>query len=413
MKRTQQTYRVLARIARIAAISPTTVTILVLCLAPGGVAGLSGCGIEDKPTARGDEHVLDSPDLAGFDDNVYRDGIPVLCYHYFRAGFDPGYFLRVVGAVVLGLPTLGPKEFWTTHNGEFERHLRYFQDQGIAVLTLDQVQAYFDRGHEPPRPAVVLTIDDADVSVYELAYPLLQRYGYRAHLFVPTARIGQAWSGIKVCTHQQLAEMANDGTLRIDSHTDALHFKIATSATAEPVFWHPQEVPVAIRQRAWDLVARDLGVQERGVRDGVQNGAQNGEPTILMPPVMTGPYGPVALDLAVSRRTLRRITGRESTFLAWPYGFADAKLDSIAALVGFTGSVSLRAAPWRREDEPWHIGRYTLTAKTTLAQLARVLPSAVDSRPAVAATEAVTPATVMVEAGNVVAHSATRDSERE
>ena len=401
LKRTQQTCRVPARIVRIAAISPTTVTVAVLCLALGGMAGLSGCGTEDKPTARGNEYGLDPPDLAGFDDNVYRDGVPVLCYHYFRAGFDPGYFLRVVGAVVLGLPTLGPKEFWTTPIGEFERHLRYFQDQGIAVLTLDQVQAYFDRGLEPPRPAVVLTIDDADVSVYELVYPLLQRYGYRAHLFVPTARIGQTWSGIKVCTHQQLAEMATDGTLLIDSHTDALHFKIATSATAEPVFWHPQKVPVAIRQRAWDLVAQDLGVQ-----DGEQ-------PATLMPPVMAGPYGPVALDLAASRRTLRRITGRESTFLAWPYGFADAKLDSIAALVGFTGSVSLRAAPWRRGDEPWHIARYTLTAKTTLAQLARVLPAAVDSRPAVAATEAVAQATPAIEAGNVAAHSATRDSERE
>ena len=48
--------------------------------------------------------------------------------------------------------------------------------------------------------AAVLTIDDADRSVYELAWPLLRKYGMRAHLFVPTAKVGTSWSELEVCT---------------------------------------------------------------------------------------------------------------------------------------------------------------------------------------------------------------------
>ena len=35
-------------------------------------------------------------------------------------------------------------------------------------------------GRPLPSAAVVLTVDDADVSFYELAFPLLKKYGMRA-----------------------------------------------------------------------------------------------------------------------------------------------------------------------------------------------------------------------------------------
>jgi len=314
----------------------------------------------------GEPHAnLDRPeelDLATLQDGV--DGIPVLCYHYFRRGFAPVYLLRVLGAVVLNLPTLGAKEYWTIPSAEFERHLRYFRDHGISVLTLDEVAAANRTGTPLPRPAVVITIDDADASVYHLAFPLLREYGFRAHLFVPTAKVGKRWSGLEVCDWEQLRRMQESGVMIIDSHTHDLHWKIETEGEWEPVLWHPEYLPdpggMGTVTRSSDSPA------ETGTRTGAVGGP------LQLQRALAGPLNAVAKDLLTSRQALTDSVRREPHFLAWPYGFASDALDSIAAATGFLGTLSLRPAAWHEEEAPWHIGRFGITAKTTLDQLAKM-----------------------------------------
>lgn len=308
---------------------------------------------------------LDTEKLVGM-----GQGVPVLCYHYFRSGFEPFYLLKVVAAVVLSLPTLGPKEFWTTPIGEFERQLRFFRDNDIAVLTLDDLATAADEGREVARPAVVLTIDDADRSVYELAYPLLQQYGFRAHLFLPTAKVGQKWSGLDVCTWPQLREMQASGTILLDSHGHDLHWKISTPRGWEPVFWHPDQlVRAANSGGSVAVMPARLDPNLIGNADPFQLTA-----------VLTGQYGTVASDLMTSRQVLLASAGRNSTYLAWPYGYASDALDSLAASVGFTGTVSLHPTPWNLSESLWHIGRIGVTAKVTTDQLAGLFVTNSDNR---------------------------------
>lgn len=323
---------------------------------------VAACGDNgDKPAARSTDYHLDPPGLAEQEIGDLEPGVPVLCYHYFRAGFDPGYMLKVLGSVLLGMPALGPREFWTTPVGEFEKHLRYFQDTGTLVMTLDEVADLVEAGGPLPERAVVLTIDDADRSVYEQAYPLLRKYGFRAHLFVPTGHVNSKWSGLRVCDWNQLREMSESGTILIGSHTRSLHFKVDTDGGLEPVFWHPGEVPPDIRTASRAIVtearreSRDLAGWH-------------------LTDLLTGDFGPVASDLLASRVVIRREVGDEPRWLAWPYGFADGKLDSVAAAAGFRGTVSLRPVTYGLADGSGHVGRFTLTAKTTLAQIAAVFP---------------------------------------
>jgi peptidoglycan/xylan/chitin deacetylase (PgdA/CDA1 family) len=312
---------------------------------------IGGCGGDERPPDADADIPLDPPELAADEFELVPDGVVVLCYHYFRDSFEPTYLARVVGAVVFGMPSLGPREFWTTPIGEFERHLRFFRDAGIAVMTLDEIAALRARGGEPPERTVVLTIDDADVSVYELAYPLLRRYGYRAHLFVPTGHVGRPWAGIHVCDWEMLSEMAAAGTFVLGSHTHDLHFKVETGDGYAPVFLYPDAIPGAAQQTARTELRRRTSTP----------------PTA---PITRGVYAPVAWDLAASRAVTRAETGCEATYLAWPYGFANADLDSVAAAVGFRGSVSLHPSAWGPQAAPWHVGRYTITAKTTSRHIA-------------------------------------------
>ncbi len=333
------------------------------------VLAAAGCGRGDRAPGDGAAagtpgYHLDPPDLAPVLVGG-EDGVPVLCYHYFRKDFQPLYMLRVLGSLLFGMPALGDREFWTTPRAEFERHLAWFRDTGTRVMTLDEVADLLDAGRPLPPRAVVITIDDADRSVYEIAWPLLRKYRVRAHLFVPTAKVGDPWSGLDVCTWEQLKEMGDSGTIVLESHAHDLHFKVRAGAGREPVFWHPDALRGRLDSSGRESLARRWQQTEPA--------AAGEDPRRLL----TGPWSPVADDLVTSRVALIEQAGRAPRWLAWPYGFAHGELDSVAHRVGFRGTVSLRPRVFGAADSTLQVGRLALTAKTTMDELSAVWPKPV------------------------------------
>jgi len=343
---------------------PRHTTIFLLVLMAAGSIWFAGCGdgTEDSPDRKTSAHYLDPPALASGGFPTAEDGVPVFCYHYFRSGFNVAYLMKVLGSVLLGMPALGPREFWTTPIGEFEKHLRYFRDTGTVVMTLDEVADLIESGQDLPDRAVILTIDDADRSVYELAFPMLRKYGMRAHLFVPTAKVGQPWSDLDVCTWEQLSEMEASGYILVGSHTRDLHFKVEVDGDLEPVFFHPDQVPETARLRNLKDLARL-----------VRTGAPADIPKNL-DGILSGPFAAVAADLVASRADLMAGAAAEATWLAWPYGFASDELDSLSRAAGFRGTVSLNPVAFSTRDTTLHVGRFALTAKSTLGHIANVYP---------------------------------------
>jgi peptidoglycan/xylan/chitin deacetylase (PgdA/CDA1 family) len=325
---------------------------------------LPGCGdpAQDVPDESVSGYLLDPPELSPGAFPPAQDGVPVFCYHYFRSGFDPAYLMKVLGSVVFGMPALGPREFWTTPVGEFEKHLRYFRDTGTVVMTLDEVADLVEAGHTLPDRAVVLTIDDADRSVYELAWPLLRKYGMKAHLFVPTAKVGQTWGELEVCGWGELTEMANSGHIIVESHTHDLHFKVREAGNIEPVFLHPGRVPgEALSQNLNDLARRVREDEREGIPSNLNE-------------VLSNPYAAVGVDLVISRVDLKTLAGARADWLAWPYGFATDELDSLSREIGFRGTVSLLPRAFTVRDSSLQVGRFALTAKSTLAHIGGVFP---------------------------------------
>lgn len=323
-----------------------------------------GNGHEEEVASVAADYHLDPPDLANLLISEIEPGVPVLCYHYFRADFQPGYLLKVLGSVLFSLPALGDREFWTTPRGEFERHLRWFRDSGTRVMTLDEVADLVVAGRPLPRRAVVLTIDDADRSVYELAWPLLLEYGVKAHLFVPTGHVGDDWSSLDVCTWDQLQEMADSGAVLVDSHTRNLHYKVRTDGGWEPVFWHPGSVPAETAS----ATRLEVGQRWQDLREGGVDAPADA--------LLTGPASAVTADLLASRLDVLDGVGTLPRWLSWPYGFANDELDSLACRAGFRGTVSLHPRVFSEQDSLLAVGRITLTAKTTSGQIRNVLKAA-------------------------------------
>ena len=127
---------------------------------------------------------------------VYANGfvtVPILCYH--RFGSKPSQ-LAVTPAA-------------------FEAQMDYLARNGYHVLPLARVAGFLERGEPIPRKSVVLTIDDGYRSTYEVAYPILRKYGFPATVFLYSDFVGAP----DALTWPQMKEMEASGLVNIQPHS--------------------------------------------------------------------------------------------------------------------------------------------------------------------------------------------------
>jgi peptidoglycan/xylan/chitin deacetylase (PgdA/CDA1 family) len=120
--------------------------------------------------------------------------VPVLCYHKFAK-------------------TRG--DLMTVTEKAFEEQMRFLKENGYHVLTMDDFFDFLDFKNQIPKKSVVITIDDGWRSAYEIAFPILKRYGYPATMFVYTDFIV---GGSKAMDWGMVKEMARNG-IDIQCHT--------------------------------------------------------------------------------------------------------------------------------------------------------------------------------------------------
>jgi len=97
----------------------------------------------------------------------------------------------------------------------FELQMRYLKQNGYHVVTAEELLAFIGYQQGLPKKSVLITMDDGYRSVYEIAYPILKKYGYTATVFIYTSFVGVSKMAI---TWDQLSEMQKDG-FTIGSHT--------------------------------------------------------------------------------------------------------------------------------------------------------------------------------------------------
>lgn len=140
---------------------------------------------------------------------VYASGyqtIPILCYHRFGARSTK---LNVAPAA-------------------FEAQMEYLARNGYTVITLKRL-ARFLEGKEPlPAKTVAITIDDGYRSTYEIAYPILRKFGFPATVFLYTDFVGAS----DAMTWAQMKEMMASGLIDIEPHSKS-HANLALRLPGE------------------------------------------------------------------------------------------------------------------------------------------------------------------------------------
>lgn len=120
--------------------------------------------------------------------------VPVLCYHHFAERCDSS----------LCTPT-----------ALFEQHMRALKEGGFSVISTTELSEFLAFRKTIPKKAVVINLDDGYRSTYEIAYPILKKYGFTATFFIYTSFIGASKNAL---TWDQLKALKADG-FEVGSHT--------------------------------------------------------------------------------------------------------------------------------------------------------------------------------------------------
>ena len=135
------------------------------------------------------------PNRAGITGKGYQT-VPILCYHRFAPSCDS--------------PLCMPADI-------FEQQLRYLKENGYRVIGPEALADFLDYRKPIPKKAVMISVDDGYRSVYDVAYPILKKYGFTATLFIYIDYVGVSSQAI---TWDQLRELKREG-FYIGSHSIA------------------------------------------------------------------------------------------------------------------------------------------------------------------------------------------------
>lgn len=147
----------------------------------------------------------------------FRGGVPVLVYHRLAPSTN-GYGVAPA---------------------DFAAQMQRLHNLGFQAISLDQY-VRFIRGKPvelPPRP-VLITFDDGFTSSYEVADPILARYGWHAAVYVITGAVGTpgklGWA--------QLRQMQATGRWQIDEHAGYGHVDVTVDAAGHQGAFYANEI---------------------------------------------------------------------------------------------------------------------------------------------------------------------------
>ena len=144
--------------------------------------------------------------------------IPIFTYHHFMTSDEKSLHT--------------PYDKYTMSIDLFEQQLKYLHDNNYNSITLDDLYLWYTGKKVLSNKDVVITIDDGNISAYKYAIPLLEKYGFKATIFVITGRITnqhQEWdpSTLKFFNEEIVNDInENHKNIYLASHTHYLHSTI-------------------------------------------------------------------------------------------------------------------------------------------------------------------------------------------
>lgn len=132
--------------------------------------------------------------------------IPILMYHSISVGEDAGVH-----------------PYFVTHTPGhvFESHLRFLRDHGYRAISTGEVVRMLNSPTPTEDKLVAITFDDGYRDFYTCAFPILEKYGFRATVYLPTGYINHRarnFNERECLTWPEVRELRRSG-IEFGSHT--------------------------------------------------------------------------------------------------------------------------------------------------------------------------------------------------
>lgn len=155
---------------------------------------------------------------------------------------------------------------------QLEDDINYFTERGYITLTATEL-AEADMSSLDGKKVLLLTFDDGYVGWYTNVYPILERTGAKATMYIVGAYVNR----YGYLSEEQIREMADGGLVEMGNHTNHIH-----------------QMPLEVLKTIYS----------------------------------TGVAGDIIADIRSNADYIKSITGKEVTSISWPYGYASQSLDT-------------------------------------------------------------------------------------
>jgi len=251
----------------------------------------------------------------------------------------------------------------------FEQQLRWIADL-LNVLPLPEATASLAAGRLPPRAACI-TFDDGYRNNYEIAAPILNRYGLPATFFIATGALetGAMWNDLIIESVRRCGRRFDLRKFELGDHP--IGSERERVAVVDRTLDAMKYMPVDERfERAREIYETFCGregpalmMTPRMLHSLVEQGHDVGAHTVTHPILKAVDDERARNEINQSRDWLMRATGRSPTSFAYPNGrpgvdFDERHRDMVRA-AGFTCAVSTEWGCARPNSDSMSLPRFT------------------------------------------------------
>ncbi|HKQ75637.1 MAG TPA: polysaccharide deacetylase family protein [Blastocatellia bacterium] len=254
----------------------------------------------------------------------------------------------------------------------FEEQLKYLTAH-YDVVPLSQIVEHITAGQPLPSRLAAVTIDDGYRDAYEVAYPLLRRYGVPASLFVVTEfadRRAWIWTDKARFMAQQAAPQRQ--TAKIGESEIQIELNGATSRRNawERVNSIVKRFPDELKEEAIERLSYALDVaipptptEEfssitwEEAREMNANGVEIGSHTLTHPILTNVGDERLRRELRDSKSRLEEVLGRQVDLFCYPNGDNDKRVRCEVLRAGYLGAVTIVNGLNGRGDDPLTLRR--------------------------------------------------------
>lgn len=259
-----------------------------------------------------------------------------------------------------------------TPASQFAKQLEYLTSHYDVVPLSRMVERITDLEPLPSRLAAI-TIDDGYRDAYDVAYPLLRRYGVSASLFVVTEfanRRAWIWTDKARFLTQQAAPQRLNMKIRESELSLELNGETSRRNASERINSIIKRLPDESKEEAIRRLSLALGVaipqappEEFSsvtwdqAREMYANGVEIGSHTLTHPILTNVGDERLRRELRDSKSHLEEVLGHQVDLFCYPNGDNDERVQSEVARAGYRAAVTVVNGLNQRGDDPLSLRR--------------------------------------------------------